>query len=248
MALKRVVNLTEGPMDYVRGATSQLKQAAQQVHQAGRAQSLAGNLDKAVKALAMLMKNVASGEKPTAPNYNQQGAQRVQAQGTTQQMPVRPQMTFSSYLQSTEGDQLNELDGFLGSMRDKLVDKINKYAERPSKMRDFANAGVDAAREYQAKNQSQQIQQQIQAIRQLASQFPDKTAAAKRIAAGLRYYLGADRAQQVYTMLFSQTQQQQPAIPAQKTSTSWQQGQPTQQQPAPQKRQYGPGRRRPRPQ
>lgn len=262
MALKRVVQLTEGPLDFVRGAVKQVAPAVRNVAQAGRQTSAVADLTKAVTALVQLLQAESQQKANTpAPQYQQAG-RPAQPTGTTPQMSARPQMTFASYMQDVEGDRLDEgawdaiksgasavARGIGGAARaaidpDGPIAKSfrSKFANDPW-LTDAAKAA--AAHRRPPATVQQQKQYQLQQIQKILQRTQNPQQALKKV---LGQVAGSGTvANQIYAMIFpSNRTAQQPAQPSVRTNTQWQQGQ----QPAPRQqpaRTFGPGKRRQRP-
>ena len=181
MALKKITNLNEGPMDYLRGAAKRVVPAIKQVHQAGQQTSLNANFTKALNQLVQLVKQVQPNKpaaqpaaQPARPQYGQPG---TPVNNATQQMPTRPQMTFSSFMQAVDGEQLDEgmadfLKGAAGAVGQKVADKVKSYtAQGKSTLADIWAAGRDASEAGEGQRQNQQLQQQVVAVKKLMQQL-----------------------------------------------------------------------------
>lgn len=263
MALKRVTQLNEGPLDFIKGAARQVAPAVRQTVAAGRQQSAAADLTKAVTLLVQLVqKQAAAKQQQPRPQY-QQAAQQAQPSNTTQQMPTRPQMTFASYLHDTDSDLLNEgawdfikgvakaaptfAKGVAAHAGKALA---NKFANDPW-LTNTVRAGSAAVRDKasQTADVGKQLQQQINVVRQILQRVQNPQNALKRI---LGKVAGSGAlANQIYAMIFPTAQAPHQPTPSTRTTAQWQQGggsggqQSTpRQQPA---RTFGPGNRRRRP-
>lgn len=261
MSLKRVVQLTEGPMDFVRGVARQVAPAVRNVAQAGRQTSAVADLTKAVTALVQLLQSEVGQPAQPAPQYQQAGRQS-QPTGTTQQMSTRPQMTFSAYLQTIDGDRLDEgawdvikrgasavakgIGGAVSAVTDPdgpAMDAFRKkfaHDQWLSKMfKGSGRSGNEGSSEQQKQNLIQQIQQILKRV-----QNPQNTL--KRVI-GQTAGTGAI-ANQIFSMVFPSTRPTPATRPAQSaTNVQAQWSQPaTSGQPV-QPRTRGPANRRPRP-
>lgn len=263
MALKRIVQLNEGPMDFVRGAARQVVPAVKQTVAAGRQQSALADLTKAITQLVQLVQSQTAQkqqQKPK-PQYQQAGTQ-TQPANTTQQMPLRPQPTFASYLHDADGDLLNEgawdfmkgvakatptfVKGAAKAGGEMALNAFRNKFAHDTTASSLAAAGAKAVRD-KAAQQTPAIQ-----IQQLVATIQDILKRTQNPQQVLRKVLGQAAgsgavANQIYAMIFPTARPtQQPAQQPVRTATQWQQGQ----QPAPRQqpaRTFGPGKRRPRP-
>lgn len=247
MTLKRIVNLNEGPLDYARGLVGGIASAPQRARQT----SATADLVKAIKVLAQLINRAGAQpeQQPPRQQYNTLGATTVPGQPDNK--PTRPQVTFSSFVQQVSGEQLNEgiwdfVKGAGAHIRDQAIDKINKYAEGPSWLRDVIQSGKSAHNAAEIKRAGQQIAIQVKKIQQMIQQLgggnPQKTLQRAVQMAGL----STEDARGVIAAVMGQKQQ--PAKPQPSVRTSWTQGATPQPQQQPQPgRKHGPAKRRPRP-
>lgn len=255
MALKRVINLTEGPLDYLRGAAQQVAPAMRNVAAGGRQASAAADLLKAVKVLAQLVQQdtASQASRQASPAPTQPG---VQASGTTSQMSTRPQMTFSSYLQDIEGDRLDEgVWDFVKGAGAEVGRQLKQAFAPDSALGNVLNAGLQGHRDGAARRLSKRTQAQLKVVQQILQRTSSPQNALRR--ALKQAGVSGAVANKVFSMVFPSAQQrpqqaQQPAAPT-RSSTSWQQGAAPAQQPAQQPAQrparQAPAnpRRRPRP-
>lgn len=104
-------------------------------------------------------------------------AQAFQSQGKPKARSGQygPEWTFNSFLQATHGEQLDEgvwdfVKGAGAEVGNKIRDKINSYAERPSIMKDLYRAGAKASAEGDLRsvkeNTLRQLALVIQALKQ----------------------------------------------------------------------------------
>lgn len=219
----RKAELTEGPLDFIRGAGAEAGRRAgsavagatrtvaggvRDIAQAGAQASTLGNLEKAIAQLAQLLAQTSGGQQepqvePEAPQPPANSSGGVpDAFRTTEKPRARmgkygPELTFNSYLAATHGDQLDEgiwdfVKGAGAAVGSKIRNKINKYAETPSVLKDIYSAGMNASRAGNAKKQSAaqtamtgKIKQQVALVQQLAAKVgPQATMAAVRKAGG----------------------------------------------------------------
>lgn len=246
MSLKRVVNLSEGPMDYARGLVGGMAAAPQRARQT----SAIADLVKAVKVLAQLLgQQAARPQQPQQrPQYSNPGATPT---GAPSNMSTR-QNTFSSFIQQVSGERLDEgvwdfVKGAGAHIRDKAIDKINKYAEGPSWLKDVVQAGKTASQSAEAGRVDQRVAAQIKVIQQMLQRTggndPRKALQRAVQMAGL----SGDAAKAVFIHVLPQQATQQRTKPG--VTARWTQGsqqQAAQQRPQ-QARQHGPGNRRVRP-
>lgn len=262
MGLKRIILLSEGPLDFVRGAVRQVAPAVRNVAQAGRQTSAVADLTKAVTTLVQLMQSAAQQKANTptpVPRYQQPGTQARPA-STTTQMSTRPQMTLSSYLQDVEGGRLDEgvwdaiksgasavargIGGAVRSVVDPDGPAVKAFRDRFAHDTWLSDAAKAASKNTRPTTTTQQAVQQIQKILQ-RTQNPQQ--ALKKV---LSQVAGnGATANQIYAMIFPSTRPVQPPPQQQQRvryAATQQQGmQPaTHLQPA---RTFGPGQRRPRP-
>lgn len=163
------------------------------VVQAGRAASMEAEFEKGAAQLVQLLQQRGAARKPTAQAQPQQAAQaqakpqqaapqaaakpQAQRTATADKPRMRPgkygnEYVFSSFLQDISGDQINEgLWDFMGGVKNaamtKVRDKIEKYGNQDSVIKDLYHAGRDASAAgdaAKAAKQSEQVAGQIKAL------------------------------------------------------------------------------------
>ena len=164
--VERTVPVTEGPLDFIRGASkatgqkmaqgakqvgqriaqSAPVQAGREVVQAGRTASAVADLQRLVLQFAEMLKTYDQ-LNPRQQAEPQQAAQPQQAQPQTE-----GQLTLSAFLEQTHGSEITEgvwdfVKGAGAAVGGKIRDRINKYADQPSVLKDIYAAGKQASQQ-----------------------------------------------------------------------------------------------------
>lgn len=162
--VERTVPVTEGPLDFIRGASkatgqkmaqgakqvgqriaqSAPVQAGREVVQAGRTASSVADLQRLVMQFAEMLK--------TYDQLNPRAQAEQPQQAQPQQAQTEGQLTLSAFLEQTHGSEITEgvwdfVKGAGTAIGGKIRDRINKYAEQPSVLKDIYAAGKQASQE-----------------------------------------------------------------------------------------------------